>query len=400
MNAPFRGRDLAGAAAPLSVVHVVRQYRPNRGGLEDVVANLAREQLRAGWNVRVVTLDRLFRALDERLPAREIIDGVDVRRIPFRGSTRYPLAPAVFRHLNGADVVHVHAVDFFFDALALARPLHRLPLVATTHGGFFHTGDFSALKRLWFNGPTRLTSNLYDRIVACSPSDARAFSAVVSGVAVIENGADLDKFAGASSAAPVKRMASLGRFSKNKHPERLIAMTKALVDRDSEWRLDLIGAPSDWTVEQLRAEIARAGVEQNVRLHVGLEDKGVEDVLQGASLFVSASDYEGFGVALIEAMSAGLKPVVHPNEAFQILAARHPSVALVDFSDASAAASVVVSAHAALVERAPAAKPSREELAVYSWPQVSAKYADAYRAAIAGRKGAPSRAIATPEGVS
>ena len=45
------------------IVHVVRQFLPNRGGLEDVVANLARQgTVRLGYRVRVVTLDSLFTA--------------------------------------------------------------------------------------------------------------------------------------------------------------------------------------------------------------------------------------------------------------------------------------------------------------------------------------------------
>ena len=385
------------ANRPLTVVHIVRQYRPNRGGLEDVVANLAREQLRVGWSVRVITLDRLFRNLDETLPARETIEGVDVRRIPFRGSTRYPLAPEVFNHFEDADVVHVHAVDYFFDAVALARPIHKLPIVATTHGGFFHTGEFSLLKKLWFKGPTRVTANLYDRIIACSQSDARAFAPIVPSLEVIENGADLDKFAGASSREPVKRMAALGRFSKNKRPERVIEAMNALVAADPDWRLDMIGAASDWSVDQLAAMIADAGLDEHVRLHVGLGDGEVANVLRGASLFVSASEYEGFGVALIEAMSAGLKPVVHPNDAFAGLAARHPSIRLVDFTDPAAAAAAIREAHRSLVETPASARPTPEELAPYAWPQVAARYGEAYRAAIARRgRGLPAAAAAKP----
>ncbi|WP_020180169.1 glycosyltransferase family 4 protein [Methylopila sp. M107] len=386
MNMPLRSADvLAGATRPLSIVHIVRQYYPNRGGLEDVVANLSREQLRAGWDVRVITLDRLFRNLGQTLPARETIDGVSVIRIPFRGSIRYPLAPSVLRHLAGADVVHVHAVDFFFDALALSKPFHRLPIVATTHGGFFHTGAFSSLKTLWFNGPTRATANLYDGIVACSPSDARAFERIVSGVRLIENGADLEKFAGSSSPVPVKRIVTLGRFSANKHPERVVAAMKALVAQDPDWRLDMVGAPSDWTLEALDAEIAKAGLQDRATAHVGLDNREVANVMRGASVFVSASAYEGFGVALVEAMSAGLKPVVHPNDAFMGLAARHGSIGLVDFADPAAAAGAIRQAHAQLLEQGPAALPTAEELRPYAWPEVAARYAEAYRAAIARR---------------
>ncbi|MGO7785708.1 glycosyltransferase family 1 protein, partial [Rhizobium ruizarguesonis] len=57
-------------AAPL-IVHVVRQFLPNRGGLEDVVANLARQTVRRCYRVRVVTLDSLFTAPEDKLPPRE-----------------------------------------------------------------------------------------------------------------------------------------------------------------------------------------------------------------------------------------------------------------------------------------------------------------------------------------
>ena len=100
------------------VTHVVRQFLPNRGGLEDVVANLCRQLPPLGYRTRVVTLDRLFVDPETVLPAQETIEGIEVVRIPWRGSNRYPIAPQVFQHLADADLIHVHAVDFFFDALA------------------------------------------------------------------------------------------------------------------------------------------------------------------------------------------------------------------------------------------------------------------------------------------
>ncbi|WP_394713623.1 glycosyltransferase [uncultured Roseibium sp.] len=58
----------------------------------------------------------------------------------------------------------------------------------------------------------------------------------------------------------------------------------------------------------------------HVHLHLGLSKAAVRDVLSGSSLFVSASEYEGFGIALIEALSAGLVPIVQPNTTFRGLA--------------------------------------------------------------------------------
>jgi alpha-1,3-mannosyltransferase len=87
---------------------VIRQFLPNRGGVEETVLHLSLGLVGLGWDVRIVTLDRLFRALETRLPATETIAGLPVIRIPFRGSTRYPIAPKVLSCLGESDIVHVH----------------------------------------------------------------------------------------------------------------------------------------------------------------------------------------------------------------------------------------------------------------------------------------------------
>ena len=53
MTAPFSHRSAPAVPAGTRIVHVVRQFLPNRGGLEDVVANLCRAQLALGLRVGV-----------------------------------------------------------------------------------------------------------------------------------------------------------------------------------------------------------------------------------------------------------------------------------------------------------------------------------------------------------
>ena len=123
----------------MRVVHVVRQFPPSVGGLENFVISLAKQQQKQGLDVSILTLNRIKMDSKTVLSKHDVIEGIPVRRIGFVGSFRYPIAPGVLRQIADADIVHVHAVDFFCDFLALTRPLHRKPLVLTTHGGFFHT---------------------------------------------------------------------------------------------------------------------------------------------------------------------------------------------------------------------------------------------------------------------
>jgi alpha-1,3-mannosyltransferase len=352
------------------IVHVVRQFWPNRGGLEDVVHNLCRQAVQHGYRVRVVTLNSLFSDPSRVLAERETVDGIDIVRIPWKGSSRYPMAPSVLGHIRDADLVHVHAIDFFFDFLAAMRALHRRPMVATTHGGFFHTRRFAAIKAVWFR-------------IGCSQSDLETFQPIAGrNLRLIENGADTAKFHDLAAPVPAKRMITIGRFSANKRLDRLIAMVRALVARDPEWSLDIIGVPSDLTAAEVEA--LAVGLEGHVRVHAGLANADIGGLIRQASLFVSASEYEGFGLVAIEAMSAGLLPVLEANSAFAALAGKHRQIRLCDFTSPDKAAEAVRDGWAELAADAPALRGALIAAAeTYSWNQVARHYFALYDAVLA-----------------
>ena len=156
----------------MRIVHVVRQFYPAIGGFESVVYELAATQVAGGHSVRVVTLDRLFKTeTPGKLSARDAVSGIEIVRIPYVGSTRYPIAPSVLKHIRDADIVHVHAIDFFYDFLAWTKPLHRRKLVVSTHGGFFHTAFAARLKRIYFSTVTHASMVWYDGVAAVSLTD-------------------------------------------------------------------------------------------------------------------------------------------------------------------------------------------------------------------------------------
>ncbi|MCW1749832.1 glycosyltransferase family 4 protein [Rhizobium acaciae] len=365
--------------APL-IVHVVRQFLPNRGGLEDVVANLGRQTVRRGYRVRVVTLDSLFTAPEDKLPLREDIDGIEVVRIPWFGTSRYPLAPEVFRHLADADLVHVHAIDFFFDALAWGRLLHGKPMIVTTHGGFFHTQKYATIKKIWFRTLTRASAMAYRRVVCCSASDLKQFSEIAPDSLLIENGADIGKFADTASRRARRRIVTIGRFSVNKRLDHLLDAMAMLKARDPEWHLDIVGAESDLNRADVEGAIESRHLSGRVTLHVSPENDTIRRIITEASIFASASEYEGFGLVALEAMSAGLLPVLNANDAFATLAARHAVLMLADFTNPESAATAIEAAHQALSRQPDAVRAELLDAARgYSWDIVAGRYIDLYR---------------------
>lgn len=304
----------------MNIIHVVRQFLPSIGGLEDVVHQLGREHLRRGLGpVRVVTLDRLFRGGEGRLPAHEFIDGIEVIRLPHRGSSRYPLCPTVLAQLGGADLVHVHGIDFFFDYLAATRWWHRRPLVASTHGGFFHTPYASGLKQVYFRTVTRASAHAYGAIVATSHSDGEMFADVVSPrrLRVVENGVDVQRYAGAARGPLGRQLLYFGRWSVNKGLPQALALLKALRDQHPGWSLTVAGREYDLSADGLMQQARRLGVAEHLQLVPNPSIEVLRELMTVSSYFVSLSRHEGFGLTAIEALSAGLIPILSAIPAYE-----------------------------------------------------------------------------------
>lgn len=383
----------------MKITHFTRQFHPATGGLESFVLALATAQKDLGHEVDVVSVDRVFTRLDEPLPAEDEVDGIRIHRVPHRGSRRYPIAPAIRTLGRNSDIRHVHAIDFFYDFLGMDNWFGRQPLVATTHGGFFHTRAYYRIKKVWFSTLTPLSGRGYDAIAACSPNDERLFRPVLGDkVRLIDNGVDVGKFAEAGSAAPLKSIVSIGRFGANKRLDRMLSLMAALIKRDPEWRLAICGVDYDWTRAELQAEIDRLGLSDAVTIHYGKSNEEIRDLLGDVSFFISASEFEGFALAPVEAMSAGLMPLLQAdNTVFQDFSRRHPTPAtLIDFDKADAAAAKVQEVYAKLASDGASMRAEAMRIAQgYAWRNAAQRYLDLYEEIIAryGERPAGERAV-------
>ena len=364
----------------LRVVHVVRQYHPSRGGLEDVVFNIARFQRDLhDHESSVITLNRVFRT-SALLPAHETIEGIPVTRLPYSGSERYPFCPSVIKHLQAADVVHVHGIDFFYDFLSLTRWWHRKPLVACTHGGFFHTEFSQRLKKIFFHSVTRFTSLGYKRILATSANDGKIFSQIVSShrLQIIENGVDIDKYANAAAKTRQPTLLYFGRWSSNKGLSESLHLLKALVAIDPRWNLIIAGREYDYNAEQLQQMASELGVEHALSIVPNPSDSELRSLMGRASYFVCLSKHEGFGLAAVEAMSAGLIPLLSKIPPY-IKLAQETAVPLLVDSDAPTGAAAVMTLHSSSDEQYQQTRElAMTSVQLYSWRNVVAAYAAEY----------------------
>ena len=372
----------------IHILHVVRQFYPAVGGLEDSVANLAAElNAMQGVTTSVLTLDRVFGDRSIRLASRGEYRGVRITRIPFFGSKRYPVALSVLRHLSKANIVHVHGIDFNFDFLSATRLFHRKPLVVSTHGGFFHTEFASRLKRLYFRSVTRFSAKGYVRIFGSSESDTAMFSSIApSKTITIENGVNIYKWANTASRQLVPSILCLGRFSSNKAIPDLFALLAALRARGSFWRLIVAGQESDLSVADLKRAAAAFGVADAVKIVVGAADEELVPLISKASYICSASRYEGFGLGVVEGMSAGLTPFVSNIAPFERLISTSGCGRVFDPRDPEAGAGILLNLHNLLQRSYQGHRASNMSAAArYGWAEPAARLAAIYRSIIPGK---------------
>ncbi|GAA4029103.1 hypothetical protein GCM10022281_05290 [Sphingomonas rosea] len=380
----------------MKIVHVVRQFHPGVGGMENFVEQLALRQVAAGHQVRVATLNRIFADPDNQvLAAQEQWCGIDIHRVPFRGSRRYPVAPSVVRLLRGADIIHVHGVDFLSDYLALTRIAHGKKLVLTTHGGFFHTSFARQLKQIYLKTVTRAALSQYGAVIACSAEDERTFAPVAGDrLVLIPNPVDVEKFAGLASRTS-NNIIYFGRLAPNKEVIRLIEWFAGFAKEQHDSRLIIAGKPMGVEPEDLRRRAEALGVADRFELHITPSNDALRELIGRCGIYACASSYEGFGLAAVEGASAGLFPLLSEIPPFADTLGRLGYGQMVDFqAPASWPASYARLPQALATFRDEVSVADvHDRVAPFNWDSAMPRFEDVYRKVL----GDTSRRIGTVE---
>lgn len=144
----------------------------------------------------------------------------------------------------------------------------------------------------------------FDRFVVLTEED-RSNWHMIPNVSVIPNASlsVFDRYSNVSS----KRVIAVGRLDYQKGFDRLIKAWEIISNtgRFHDWRLDIFGQ-GEWR-DMLQAMINERHLSSSVRLNKPTNNIGEE--YAESSLIVMTSNYEGFGMVLVEAMSCGVPAV-------------------------------------------------------------------------------------------
>lgn len=306
-EAVINGPKSGALSRRIKVLHVGKFYPPHMGGIETHLRALCCE-LRQTLDLRVIV------ASDDREGGDEVLDGVQVSRVPtWMTAASTPVCPGMVSKIRGccADIVHIHLPNPTA-VLAYLASGYRGRLVVTYHSDTVRQKVLGALFEPWLHAVLRRSS----AIIATSPQ-YRQTSPVLARYQdrceVIPYGIALGEFEECDPAA-VGRLRelygprvviSVGRLVYYKGFEYLIrAMTQV------QAKLLIIGdGPLRANLQELTASLNLA---DKVIFAGEIQNQNVVPYYHAADLFALASvaRSEAFGIVQIEAMAAGL-PVVN-----------------------------------------------------------------------------------------
>jgi glycosyltransferase involved in cell wall biosynthesis len=306
------------------ILIVAPRYLPFAGGVELHADQVARRLAARGIQVTVLTTDPT-----RTLPAREEVEGVDVRRVRAWPAKRdYYLAPRIYSEITEGNwsLVHVQSFQTLVAPVAmLAARRSQIPYVLTFHGG----GHSAVLRRMLRPVQLSVLRPLLaraDRLIALAPFEVDEYSRALrlpsARFVVISNGSDLPRLADASSTRrDASLIASVGRLERYKGHHRVVEALPHLLQRRPGTRLWIAGSgPYEASLRKLAeacgvsASVEIRGVPMHRRAQMAEE-------LSRVKVVVSLSEFETQPIAALESAALGCRLVVADSPGLAALAA-------------------------------------------------------------------------------
>lgn len=293
------------------------EYPPIGGGAAPVAADISRHLAMEGHNVSVVTM--AFRDL----PRMETVDGVKIHRVKCLRTKAFVSYPwEQLSYLISArgylkallqkeqfDIAYVHFVVPTGVLGVWLKKRYKLPFVLSTHGSDVpghNKNRFQLMHTLLKGAWKKICSEAW---VVTAPSDYLRELIWKNDPSVrceiVPNGIETNVY---RQGPKDKSILTLSRLQEHKGVQDVIRAFSA--KRPDSWTLTIAGdGPYRAELEKLAAE---NGVEKSVSFTGWIESKSEQliSILAKASVFVSMSRFESFGLSAAEAIASGCVAVL------------------------------------------------------------------------------------------
>jgi glycosyltransferase involved in cell wall biosynthesis len=212
--------------------------------------------------------------------------------------TVFPTLPVVF-----TDILYVHFPSFIPSYIERFYPKY-------SHNGWLaYSLPYRLLLKLFIkafnslkNKPVVLTNSVFSQRAIEDYLDVKAN--------VVYPPVDTKKYShGCSGNRRGNIVLTISRFVEDKNLSELLAVARDAPEA-SFVVLGTAAAKSDY-VERLRSEAKKMGINDRISLIINGGENQKTKLFSQAKIYLHTMRYEHFGISIVEAMSAGLVPVVH-----------------------------------------------------------------------------------------
>lgn len=309
----------------MKLLLTAHRFWPHVGGTEIAVEQLATQFARAGHEVTVAT------SAEPGAAEREERAGYHVRRFALGSRAGFRVPPAAYRRFaldEPWDVVHMHgqriwSSDFLYPFLRRAAS----PIVFTAHGfaQWRRPDRKPVIDRTYYHVILPRALRHVARVTALTMAerdDLISFGVPRDKIAMVADGYDPSEFVALPTGfrarygfpADERLLLYAGGFYANKRVDRLVEAAAGI-----DATLVVVGKDADGS----QAAVEALAKERGTRLRVlgRIPREHLLAAYRESDLFLLGSDFEGFGLVILEAMAAGLPFVSTPHGAAPDLAA-------------------------------------------------------------------------------
>ncbi|MBX4212066.1 glycosyltransferase family 4 protein [Candidatus Pacearchaeota archaeon] len=289
----------------MKIGFLITYFYPKTGGAENNCYFLARE-LAKRHEVHV------FCSGDKE--SDDVIDGIHVHRSKELFRIKYYLGfyPSITRKLqeHRLDILHVHGIGFIQHDLAVRKLKRKFPntkIVCTPHGPFMALGKYNLLGMLFkklYTPFIRSSLKYYDTIIQVNPYQhtwmRKDYNIPRNKIKFLPNGISEDMFKNSRKKYRFNKfvISYLGRIQEYKGLDQVIKVLPQLKD------VLFIMIGKDSGDRERLAKIAKElKVEKQIRFTGEVSEDEKKALLDASEIFVFPSQWEAFGIVVLEAMA-------------------------------------------------------------------------------------------------
>lgn len=283
----------------MTIHHIINDYNLSLGGAQRLAIDLHKGALDAGLSSKLFGLSK---------DPNYTIEGSF--SLKYKSAYKFIVMVKLWRYfkkdVNQGDVIHVHLFPaiFYVSVLQILKLIPKCKLILTEHNTTNNRRN-----KLWGKWVDYLTYKSYDRIIAISKGTAEAFlkwkPSIENKVQIINNGAHLtfdNCIVRKQKLIPI--IISVGRLHTQKNYKTALNAISKIKNLNFEYWIAGVGNLET----KLKEQVNELGLSKKVKFLGYISD--ISTLLKKADIFLIPSQWEGFGLAAIEAMNASLPSVV------------------------------------------------------------------------------------------